>query len=99
MEFKFGSLFVGMQSVLHAVPGRVVQACVGCGRATTSFSARLFVQDLCAEQERFKGAVHGHAQVQHVFAVLHRTGGGTRRTAMTELRQDFERNLKFSGKV
>ncbi|EIE27622.1 hypothetical protein COCSUDRAFT_39238 [Coccomyxa subellipsoidea C-169] len=39
------------------------------------------------------------AQVQHVFAVLHRTGGGTRRTAMTELRQDYERNLKFSGKV
>ncbi|KAK9917648.1 hypothetical protein WJX75_006796 [Coccomyxa subellipsoidea] len=39
------------------------------------------------------------AQVQHVFAVLHKTGGGTRRTAMTELRQDYESNLKFSGKV
>ncbi|CAL8463562.1 g3096 [Coccomyxa elongata] len=39
------------------------------------------------------------AQVQHVFAILHRTGGGTHRTAVTELRQDYERNLKFSGKV
>ena len=38
-------------------------------------------------------------QVQHVFAVLHKTGGGTRRTAMTELRQYYESNLKFSGKV
>ncbi len=38
-------------------------------------------------------------QVQHVFAVLQKTAGGTRRKAMTDLRQDYERSVKFSGKV
>lgn len=38
-------------------------------------------------------------QVQHVFAVLHKTGGGTRRTALTELRQEYERSVKFNGKI
>ena len=38
-------------------------------------------------------------QVQHVYTVLQKSGGGTRRAAMAELRQEYERSLKFSGKV
>ena len=38
-------------------------------------------------------------QVQHVYALLQKTGGGTRRAALVELRQEYERSLKFTGKV
>ena len=38
-------------------------------------------------------------QVQHVHALLQKTGGGTRRAALAELRQEYERSLRFSGKV
>lgn len=38
-------------------------------------------------------------QVQHVYTVLQKSGGGTRRAALAELRQEYERSLKFSGKV
>ena len=39
-------------------------------------------------------------QVQHVFTVLGAGGaGGSRRTALAELRCDYERHHKHSGKV
>ena len=38
-------------------------------------------------------------QLQHAFAVLGKTGRSTCRTALTELRQEYERSYKYSGKV
>ena len=38
-------------------------------------------------------------QLQHTFAVLGKSGGSTCRTALTELRQEYERSYKYSGKV
>ena len=38
-------------------------------------------------------------QVQHVFTVLQKSGGGTRQAAMTALRQMYESTVKFSGKI
>lgn len=38
-------------------------------------------------------------QVQHVYALLQKSGGGTRRAALAELRLEYESSLRFSGKV
>ena len=38
-------------------------------------------------------------QVQHVFAVLAKTGGGGRGVAMASLKGDYEKHHKYTGKV
>lgn len=38
-------------------------------------------------------------QIQHLYVVLGRTAGGTRKVAMASLRKDYEKNFKYSGKV
>lgn len=54
---------------------------------------RLFISD---EHKRGRQCL---LQVQHVFTVLGTSGGGTRRSALAELRRDYERHHKHSGKV
>lgn len=54
---------------------------------------RLLIRD---EHERGRQCL---LQVQHVFTVLGTSGGGTRRSALAELRRDYARHHKHGGKV
>ena len=46
-----------------------------------------------------KKHVFGVAQIQQLYVTLGPKGGGRGRTAMADLKRDYETHFKYSGKV